>query len=146
MDIIFSYNNGEMEKVIPVPPSAIDIEMSQGNSDFESFSGPIRLLGNRGLTKMSWSSIFPNRPLRFIRPGASAVAKEYIDFFEAAWKRQIPLRVVIIYKTQKINIPCTVDSLSWKIDRAGDVAYSISLTEFVFVQWKDRKDIDVWLS
>lgn len=146
MDIIFSYNNGEVEKVIPVPPNKIDIETGQGNSDFEAFSGPVRLIGNKGLTKMNWSSIFPNRPLRFIRPGASSNAKEYLDFFEAAWKRKIPLRVIVIYTTQKINMACTVDNLSWSVDKAGDVAYSISLTEFVFVQYKEKKDINVWLS
>ncbi len=134
MDIIISYNNNEMVKVIPVIPPIIEVEDSQGNSDMDTFSGPVRLIGNKGLKRLSWSSIFPNRYLPFMRPGSVFVAKEYLAFFEAAWERKIPFRVIILYKNHKTNIACTVDSLSWHVDKAGDVAYSISITEFKFVQ------------
>lgn len=130
MNIVFSSENKRQVMVLPIPPSEIEIVENQNNSDFSSLTGAIRLIGKSELTKISFSSFFPNKKLPYMAKGSSDSAWDYVDFIKDARNKQIPIRVVIMYKTKTINLAMTIDEFSHHVDRAGDIKYSISMTEY----------------
>lgn len=116
--------------VLPIPPSTIEIIENQNNSDFSSLTGAIRIIGKSELIKISFSSFFPSKKVPYMSKGATDKPWDYVDFIKDARKKQIPIRVVIMYKSKTFNLAMTVDEFSHSVDRAGDVRYSISLTEY----------------
>lgn len=130
MNIVFSSENKKQVMVLPIPPREIEIVENQNNSDFLSLAGTIRIIGKSELIKISFSSFFPSKKLSYMSKGATDRPWEYVDFIKNARKKQIPIRVVIMYKSRTINLAMTIDEFSHSVDRAGDIRYSISLTEY----------------
>lgn len=134
MDIIFSANNRQEVFVLPVVPSGVDVGEPQNNDTFSGALGELNLIGNMGLRSMSISSILPNRQYSFMRPGSTRDGWSYMDFFRRIRSSKVPLRVVMVTTSggEVLNMPCTIDDFSWSVDKAGDIAYSLSVREYVF--------------
>lgn len=133
-DIVFSFNNREKEMVIPWPPASNPIEEGQNHERFEGLNGPMLLIGKPELRKFSFSSTFPMKKHRSMRPGSIADGWAYVDFFREARDRKIPLRVIFLYADQKINMACLIHTFSIDVKKNGNIAYNISGEEYRFPQ------------
>jgi hypothetical protein len=136
MDIIFSANNNEEIKIMPIVPNDIEIVQSQSNEEFETLnSGTLNLIGELGLRNLSIQSFFPCNEYRWIKKGASTDGWSYVDFFQKWRNRKVPIRIVMISKIgrQILNMPCTIDEFSHAEKRNGDIAYTLEIKEYTFV-------------
>lgn len=136
MEITFSANNREEIMVLPLMPNDIDITRAQDNSTYDGLSFPLNLIGNLQLREFQLESIFPNKKYSWAHPLSSSNANDYIEFFEKWRNKKVPIRVVMTNKQggEILNMPCTIDSFNYHYDRAGDVAYSMTVREYRFVE------------
>lgn len=142
MDIIFSINNNESVIVLPIP-CEVQLENPYGHSTFDGLKGPLTLIGQKGLRSFNLQSYFPIRESPLIRPGATADAWSYVDWFETNRVRGLPMRVIIIYDSgHKINMACVVNDFTYWVERNGDVGYSMAVTEYPFAQAKPADEAE----
>jgi len=125
--------------VVPIVPPDVSIATGGQNETVNTVKGDIRLVGDKSLTEVSWSSIFPvNKEYGFCAIGSLPNGYDYVDFIQSAIKAKIPVRVVItsIKKRPIVNMLATIDDgFSYSVDKAGDLKYSIKLTEFPDNAW-----------
>ena len=125
--------------VIPIVPPDVDFKDGGENDTLKTVKGNIRLIGEKSLKTVSWSSIFPvNKNYGFVAYGARINGYDYVNFLQEAVKAKTPIRVIITSLTKRpiCNMLATVDDgFSWAVDTAGDIKYSISLTEFPQDKW-----------
>ena len=115
MDFILSYNNNEMVMPFPVVPNGgISLTRDQDNITFDGVNYELQAIGTMNLASFELSSIFPNRPYPWLRPGSVADGWAYVRTIEAARLRRIPFRAIHLDNdgTELFNLPVTVDSLS----------------------------------
>lgn len=142
MDIIFSINNNESVIVIPIP-CEVQLESPYDHSTFDGLKGPLTLLGQKGLRSFPMQSYFPIRESSLIRPGATADAWSYVDWFETNRARGLPMRVIIIYDSgHKENFACAVNDFTYWVERNGDVGYSMTVTEYPIAQPKPADEAE----
>lgn len=136
MDIIFSANNNEEIKIIPVIPENLpEVSKSYNNTTMTTLYGELNLIGVKGLKELTLESFFPCRQYAFMRPGSSIDYDGYIKFFEKWADNKKPIRIVIVDTNREIlNLAVTVQSFTWYVMRNGDISYSLELKEFVFVK------------
>lgn len=137
MDIIFSANNNEEVLVLPIIPSNLPaITQSCNNEIFETTSGDINLIGNKGLKNMTLECWLPvNKNYRFIRPEASSDGWEYIRFWQKWTDKKVPVRIVITDDLNEIlNMAVTIESIEYSINKRKDIDYVLELQEYVFVK------------
>ena len=126
-------DNALIKYVIPVVP--VDVKFSQpvSHNSFETLKyGTITIPGRKGLLKINWSSFFPiKKNLNFLPMDALYDGKKYADFIDEHLEKEI--RVVITDKNRKTSVTklMTISSFEWEYDKSGDIAYSISLEEFL---------------
>lgn len=141
IDIIFSANNGEEVRIIPVLPEKLPtMEQSYNNTTFESINGDINLIGTKGLRTVELSSFFPVfKNYCFMRPGSEQDGWMYVAFFNKWADRKVPIRMVWIDdKGREIsNMAYTIESFSVTINKIKDIEYTLSLKEYRFI--KDAK-------
>ncbi|MCI7125347.1 MAG: hypothetical protein MR935_03965, partial [Agathobaculum sp.] len=94
-----------------------------------------RRIGTLGLRAYAWESIFPVRRYPFMPPEASANGWDYVAFFRRGRERKLPFRLIVLDGggACRLNTPVTVDTLDIAVRRNGDIAYSITCTEYRFV-------------
>ncbi|MEW8957782.1 MAG: hypothetical protein AB2448_01525 [Moorella sp. (in: firmicutes)] len=133
MDIFISINNRERVLRIPVIPEEFQVESPFNNETYTTISqGDIKLIGLRGLKSISWQSFFPAKEYPFNRDNTYK-AWEYVRVLEEFRDRRLPVRLVI--PEAEINMAATIDEFNYGLkDGSGDVYYSITLSEFKFVQ------------
>lgn len=134
MEIVFSVNNFEDMRRLPVIPADLSIGQPWKNEEFETASkGDLNLIGLSGLRTLTIESIFPMRKYPFAkehRPGW-----EYVSFFRVWRSRRVPFRLIITADDGReiLNMPCTIEDFTFGLDRAGDIKYNMSIKEFMFV-------------
>lgn len=135
IDIYISINNREKVLKIPVVPEEFNVTSPFNNQTYSTISqGDIKLIGLRGLKAISWESFFPAHDYPFRRDNTYD-AWEYVNTLEEFRDRRIPVRLIIT--GTGINIPATIDEFSYGLkDGSKDVHYSITFSEFKFVQIK----------
>lgn len=133
MDIFISINNRERVLRIPVIPEEFQVESPFNNETYTTISqGDIKLIGLRGLKSISWQSFFPAKEYPFSRDNTYK-AWEYVKILEEFRDRRLPVRLVI--PEADINMAATIDEFNYGVrDGSGDVYYTITLSEFKFVQ------------
>lgn len=134
--IIISINNNEEVMVLPAAPENLGLSIPQNNSTFEGLSRDYNLLGTMGLWEMEISSIFPvGKQYRFMPPEAETDGWKYVSFFERNRPRRLPFRIIVLDSQGvcRLNCACSVDDFSWKVQRNGDIAYSLTLREYRFL-------------
>jgi len=139
MFITLSDITGANIYIVPIVPPDVSINMGGENETMKTTKGNIRLVGERRLKTVSWSSIFPvNKKYGFVAVGARTNGYDYTEFLDNACSAKIPVRVILttINKRTICNMLATVDDgFSWSVDTAGDIKYSITLTEFPQDKW-----------
>ncbi len=137
--IYISINNNEELFTIPVVPDGLVItEPEQHNAVYTGLSRDYSRIGTMGLRQISWSSFFPavqNKNYSFVDSASKQNGWLYVDFFQRWRDKKLPFRIIIISDTFiRLNMPCTVDKFEYQIKRNRDIAYSITLTEYRFVE------------
>lgn len=135
MDFILSFNNNEVVMTFPVIPSGgISLEVTQANQSFDSINGEMQALGKVNLATFTIESFFPLKPYPFIRPGGDINGWFYVSNIKAAMARRIPFRAIYLdqWHHEIFNMPVSVDSFEYGLDRAGDIAYKLSFREYRF--------------
>ena len=136
MDIVFSANNRAEIIVLPVVPPDISIEQAQANETYTGLSMDLNIIGNVGLRTLEISSFFPvNKNYYFQKANSNADGHDYVDFFERWRGKHVPIRIVITEGVvERLNMACTVDSFTHSTDKVGDINYTLTLREYVFVK------------
>lgn len=135
MDFILSYNNREGVLVFPVVPSdGISRSVAQQVPTFDGVRGQLQAIGCVELATFEISSIFPNKHYPWLRPGSTEDGWSYVETIETVRRRRIPFRAVLLDNAGRevFNLPVTIPSFSYGLDRAGDIAYTISFLEYRF--------------
>lgn len=138
MNITISDIRGDEVFILPHVPSEIEYPTESNNETLETLSGNIRIVGDEGLQSVSWSGIFPlNRRYKWAKVGSLLNGYNYIKFIESMKKKRVPVRVVITDNTFRtiFNSLVSIDSFNYKKDKALDISYQISVTEFPASKW-----------
>lgn len=122
--------------VLPAVPPDFGPEIPQNNDTFSGLSRDYNLLGTMGLWSFELSSIFPvGRRYSFMPADAEEDGWKYVDFFKRNRPRLLPFRCIILDGggVCRLNSACSIDSFSWKVQRNGDIAYSMTVREYRFI-------------
>lgn len=134
---IFSINDNEEFVVLPVVPPDIGPGQSQNNGTYSGLSRDYNTIGTMGLWSMSWSSFFPVSAKRrsYADPESDPNGWNYVEFFNRNRPRLLPFRFILIdnHGVVRLNSLCTVDSFEWRVQRNRDIAYSITIREYVAI-------------
>jgi hypothetical protein len=138
VDIFLSINNREQVIQLPVVPKEFKVPSPVDNENFNTISqGDIKLIGLRGLKAISIDSFFPVKDYPFLRD-RSYKGWEYVEIIESWIDRRVPIR--LIATNTPVNLPMAIESFEYgPQDGSGDVYYSLSLSEFKFVQLETRR-------
>jgi hypothetical protein len=131
MDIVFSANNRKEVLVLPIVPSDLSWDSPSNNETFDSIQlGTLNIAGLEGLISLSIQSFFPMKDYPFVK--SKKKGAECVNFFKKWKKRREPIRIVITSKNKKewLNISVLIDNFTHGLDKAGDISYSLDLTEF----------------
>lgn len=139
MFITLSDISGTDLYIVPVVPPDVNIIDGGQNDTLKTTKGNIRLIGDKDLKKVSWSSIFPvYKNYSWVAVGSRLNGYDYVNFIQDAIDASVPIRIIIttLNKRPICNMLATIDEgFSAVIDTAGDIKYSISLTEFPEKAW-----------
>lgn len=135
MDFILSYNNNEEVMTFPVVPNGgLSLARDQDNVTFDGVNHELQALGTMKLATFEISSIFPLHPYSWMRPGSSSDGWSYVRTIEAVRLRRIPFRAIYLDNggQEIFNLPVSVESFTYGLDQAGDIAYTLSFREYRF--------------
>ncbi|NMM52156.1 hypothetical protein [Paenibacillus aquistagni] len=135
MDIVFSANNMQETLTLPIIPPDFQFSIPRKNEEFETIGqGTLNLIGLRGLKTLSISSFFPLKTYRFAKHKKDGWS--CVRFFNKWANKRLPIRIIVTdnKSNEIVNMACTVESFTYGLDRAGDIAYTLDLKEFVFVK------------
>lgn len=133
---------------IPYVPEGTRISLDEkANDNKDTINGRIRIMGNKALRKLSWSSFFPVKNTTNFKPySAHLNGYAYVIFLETMRKLEFPIRVIGLSNqgVPIFNFLASIDKFTWGMDRSDNINYEIELTEFPERFWNfiDR-DIDV---
>ena len=135
MRFTMSFNNGEDTLVFPVVPNgAVNLSREQNNVKTAGLTGEMQTIGTLGLASFEITSIFPMRRYPWAAEGSLTDGWRYVDTIERVRLRQIPFRGILQDSDGRtiFNLPFAVDSFEYGVDQAGDIAYSMTCTEYRF--------------
>jgi len=135
MRFTMSYNNGEETLVFPVLPNgSVNLSRDQNNVKTEGLTGEMQTIGTLGLASFEITSFFPMRSYPWAETGSVTDGWRYVDAIERVRQRRIPFRGILQDNSGRtiFNLPFAVDSFEYGVDQAGDIAYSMSCTEYRF--------------
>ena len=114
---------------IPVLPPSYNVTSNQKNKVINiNALGEINLIGNRGLTEISFSSLFPYTYQSYCEYSPIHSPKEYVDIIEAM-KRAGDVRLTITGTS--VNMMVTIESFQYaEEDGSGDVTYTLECKEY----------------
>lgn len=134
VETVFSANNREEVFVLPFTPTELVFSEPQNNSIFDGLSRGRGYIGTMQPRTASFSSrFFKNKP-SWAHPMANQQPIEYVEFFRRWREKLVPMRITITDTEREIiNMAILIDSFEWEMLRNGDIAYSISLREYTFI-------------
>lgn len=122
--------------LLPVVPANLSI-VSAGELDTkdtkETKEHQITIINNEPPKTISWSSFFPvNKNYNFVPYTANQNGWAYVAFFELMKKYNLPIRIIITTKNKVpiLNTLAGIKTLTYSCDKAGDINYTLNLTEF----------------
>lgn len=132
--IHLSINNNEDVILLPVTPPEIEINESWNNAETEGMNQNMNLILNKRLSGLQLSSFFPVRPYPFAADDA-LTGMEYVKKIKKWWDKKLPLRLVITKDGKTlVNEAVTLDEFTYKIGSDGDIYYTLTLKQFIFVK------------
>jgi len=137
MDIVLSYNNMAEVLTLPFLPSEINLPgVQMTNEEFDLSSGyngigKLNLSGLRGLKVLTIESFFATKKYSFAKKQKDGWA--CVNLINKWSKSRRPIRVIITNDKhlEILNMACLIESFVYRVDRAGDIPYTLDLKEFV---------------
>ncbi|MDF2612776.1 MAG: phage portal protein [Clostridia bacterium] len=131
MNILFINKSGDGAYLPHIPP---DFEINGGGVEVEevtTLDGKITVQNSKALKSFSISAMFPVNDYYWINKNANLRGWDYVRYFGEAIDNQEVLKVYILNQKGKtiLYMPCIVESFSYRIDRAGDVQYTLDIKE-----------------
>ncbi|QQP13055.1 hypothetical protein FJQ98_02985 [Lysinibacillus agricola] len=138
MDIFLSINNRKQIIQLPIVPSEFKIASPMNNETFTTINqGDIKVIGRRGLKSLTIESFFPSKHYPFSRNRAYK-GWEYVEIIESWIGKRVPIRLIIT--NTPINLAMTIENFDYgPQDGSGDIYYSLSLSEFKFINLDKKK-------
>lgn len=136
MNITLTDMTGLDTYVIPVVPDGTKFEFGSESETLNTLKGKIVITGATKLKTVGWESLFPvHQDYAFTANNSRENGWEYVDFIEDNLKK--PIRVVATDDNKRSieNLLMIVDEWSKCTDPAGNIRYSIKLTEFPYTIW-----------
>lgn len=134
VETVFSANNRQEVFVLPFTPVGLVFSEPQNNSVFDGLSRGRGCIGVMQPRTASFSSRFFKHNPGWCHPMATYQPMEYVEFFRRWREKLVPMRITITDTDREIiNMAVLVDSFEWEMLRNGDIAYTISLTEYTFI-------------
>lgn len=134
-DIIISANNNEEVVVLPIVPE-IEVNSPQDNEEFKTAAqGYMNLIGDLGLRRFTISSVFPSGShYLHMRPESWNRPFKYVDFINKWRREKVPFRVIASRPDGSLwfNIPMLVDDFQYRLTKAGNIVYTLQLSEYPF--------------
>lgn len=134
-DIIISANNNDEVVILPIVPE-VSVTSPQDNETFKTADqGYMNLIGDLGLRQFEISSIFPaGKHYPHMRRGSVDKPFKYVDFINKWRIEKVPFRVIASRPDGSLwfNIPMLVDDFQYTLTKAGNIIYTLSLSEYVF--------------
>ena len=156
MNIIMSDISGASVFIIPIVPVEVPLSSDGAGDEKNSIDGRFLIVDNKKLRTLEWTSFFPmGKDYKFIKAGSNTDGYVYVGFIELMKKFKLPVRIILTTKGKIpfANMLMSIEKFNWYIDKAHDIQYTISLTEFpeTFAEfisrekeiWKYIKNLDV---
>ncbi|MFD3271524.1 hypothetical protein ACE3MS_15500 [Paenibacillus dendritiformis] len=141
INVFLSIDNNAEVILLPVPPPEFTVTSPWKNEQADGLKQSLNLIGLRGLKTIEFSSFFPalGHDYPFLQ-NRNMWGMEYVDAIEGWRDKRYPFRLVISDSNGKqgLNTAVTLDEFEWQVKQDGDIAYTMKLTEFVFVDTKRK--------
>jgi hypothetical protein len=139
IQVFLSINNNEEVIQLPVPPSDYTIPRPWKNNQIDGLQQSLNIIGLKGLRSVSIKSFFPieGHDYPFLQ-SRDMWGKEYVDTIDRWRERRVPIRLVISNGKDGVNMAVTIDDFEHGVRQDGDIYYTLSMTEFVFVDTTRR--------
>lgn len=133
--VYLSINNNEEVLLLPVSPETYKVSSPWGNKKESGLRQELNLIGLRGLRTVSVSSFFPARDYPFLL-SRDMYGMEYVETIERWRDRRYPIRLVVVDSAgeKSLNMPVTIDTFEWEVEKNEDIRYTLEMTEFAFVE------------
>lgn len=136
MEFILSYNNNEGVMVFPaINNGSVMLNRDQDNPTFDGMTGQLQALGNTNLASFTVEAIFPLHKYSWIQPGSwQDDGWRYVETINAVRLRKIPFRAIYLDDRgeEVFNMPVSVESFEYGLDRAKDIAFRLDCREYRF--------------
>lgn len=121
---------GKGHIILPVITEVTMIEQDQNNEEFKTVTGnPLNLKGGRSLIRFSINSFLPSKDYEFVQ-GIRFPLIHYKKFFEE--NRDEVVRVIAVANNGILfNIQARYKFNYAITDKAGDIPYTLEITEYV---------------
>lgn len=139
IQVFISINNNQEVLQLPVPPSDYKITSPWDNGQMKGLQGTINIIGLKGLKSVSISSFFPAKGKDYpYNQNKTMWGMEYVNTIERWRERRLPLRLVIVSQDgeKNVNMSVTIDTFEHSEGQDGDVNFTLSMSEFVFISTK----------
>jgi|GEM_PF-770460 len=137
MEFILSYNNNEGVMVFPVITNgSVMLSRDQDNPTFEGMTGQLQALGTTNLASFSVESIFPLHRYSWAHTGSWEDGWRYVETINNVRLRKIPFRAIYLDDRGEeiFNLPVSVESFEYGLDRAKDIAFRMECREYRFAR------------
>lgn len=135
IETIFSANNRAEVVVLPYTPDGLEVESRQDNSVFKGLSRGRQSIGTMQPRTLDFSGRFFKRRPAWAHAQSLADPMGYVEFFTRWREALVPIRLIVTDGTREVlNMAVTVDEFSWGLTKTGDITYSLTLSEYVFVR------------
>ena len=134
VETVFSANNREEVVVLPYTPTGLVFSEPQNNSTFDGLSRGRGLIGAMQPRTASFSARFFKHQPKWCHPLCFVYPIQYVEFFRKWREKLVPLRLVVSTPEREIiNMAVLIDSFEWEMLRNEDIACSITLREYTFI-------------
>lgn len=134
--VFISINNNEEVIQLPVPPADYKVPSPWNNQKVDGLQQNLNIIQLRGLKSITVQSFFPieGHDYPFLQ-NRTMWGRDYVNKIEQWRQRRYPIRLVIIDNkgNQDINMAVTIDDFETDVKQDGDIGYTLTMTEFVFV-------------
>lgn len=123
------YEGGEILFHFPVVPGEFDLSAQNENEKISTPAAAVKFIREHGLRSVSWSCFFPSKSYSFSKNNELSEWDCY-EVIEKIRKLKEPIELVIT--GTRINFEVIIESFDITLEANGDLAYSISFSEFEY--------------
>lgn len=141
IEVYLSINNNEEVILFPIPPESYELSDPWQNQQIDGLYQKMNVIGTRDIKTIEISSFFPAEGKNYpFNQNTTMWGMEYVDKINQWRERRYPLRLVIIdsNRNQDVNMPVLIDDFNYGKGQDGDINFTLSLSEFVFVDLKRK--------